>query len=77
MVLFVLHAEGKAAECSVGVGRGREGGERLWGKGEGRDSSLDSMRDQKHCPPWRYLRVTMQPGRYKKACLPRQWDTGV
>lgn len=47
------------------------------GEGEGRDSSLDSMRDQKHCPPWRYLRVTMQLGRCKKACLLRQWDTGV
>lgn len=32
MGLFVLHAEGKAAECSVGVGGGREGGERLWGR---------------------------------------------
>lgn len=32
MGLFVLHAEGKAAECSGGVGRGREGGERLWGR---------------------------------------------
>lgn len=32
MGLFVLHAEGKAAECSVGVGRGREGGERQWGR---------------------------------------------
>lgn len=29
---FVLHAKGKAVECSAGVGRGREGGERLWGK---------------------------------------------
>lgn len=32
MGLFVLHAEGKAAECSVGVGRGGEDGERLWGR---------------------------------------------
>lgn len=29
---FVLHAKGKSAECSAGVGRGREGGERLWRK---------------------------------------------
>lgn len=28
MGLFVLQAEGKAAECSVGVGRGREGGKK-------------------------------------------------
>lgn len=32
---FVLHAEGKAAESSAGVGRGREGGERLWGRVKG------------------------------------------
>lgn len=32
MGLFVLHAEGKAAECFVGVGRGRESGERQWGR---------------------------------------------
>lgn len=32
MGLFVLQAEGKAAECSVGVGRGREGRKRVWGR---------------------------------------------
>lgn len=40
MGLFILHAEGKEAECSVEVGRDREGGERLWGEAEGRDSSM-------------------------------------
>lgn len=36
------------------------------GEGEGRDSSHDTMRDQKCCPPRRCLRVTMQLGECKK-----------